>query len=371
MHICYLANSENVHTQRWVRHFHGRGAKVSVISFSPGKIDDVECHYVKTPFRSAFKYVFGLPRIRQLLKQLKPSILHAHYATGYGLVGACSGYHPFVLTCWGSDVLIAPNRSYVYRAVLRYVLKRADIVTSMAEHMTRRLPALGVEPSKVMTLPFGIDDTVFHPGLRRAVGSRDFPTIISTRNFERLYNVELLLRSLPDVRRRFSEVRCILVGHGTQREELRQEASRLGVESMIEFTGTISQGEVAQRLAACDVFCTLAYSDGNNVSLNEAMACGCFPIASKIPANEEWIVDGQNGFLVPVDDPEAVADAICRALCHPELREKAAIVNWQIIQERGLWRKSMERMEEVYQKLKLQGTSSTMAEDSRTGSTEP
>ena len=123
---------------------------------------------------------------------------------------------------------------------------------------------------------------------------------------------------------------------------------------------------VKAALAACDVFCTLSYSDGNNISLNEAMACGCFPIASRIPANEEWIIDGENGFLVPVDDPQAVADAICRALADSELRERAAIINWKIIQERGLWRKSMERMEAVYQKLKLQGRNSTIAEDSFT-----
>lgn len=366
MHICFLANSENVHTQRWVRHFHGYGAKVSVISFSPGTIDDVECHYVKTRFRSQMKYVFGIPKVRQLLKRLKPSILHAHYATGYGLVGACSGYHPFVLTCWGSDVLIAPDQSYVHRVALRYALKRADAVTSMAEHMTQRLSTLRVDPSKVITLPFGVDDRVFYPGLRRTAGSLSFPSIISTRNFEPVYNVGLLLRSLPYARRRCADVRCILVGDGTQREELHREAFRLGLESMIEFTGAISQGEVAQRLAACDVFCTLAYSDGNNISLNEAMACGCFPIASRIPANEEWIIDGENGFLVPVDDPQAVADAICRALADSELRERAAIINWKIIQERGLWRKSMERMEAVYQKLKLQGRNSTIAEDSFT-----
>ncbi len=351
MHICYLADSESVHTQRWVRYFHGRVAKVSVISFSPGKIDDVECHHVKTPFRSAFKYVFGLPKIRQLLRKLKPSVLHVHEASGYGLAGACSGYHPLVLTCWGSDVLIAPSRSVVYKAALWYVLKKADIVTSMANHMTRRLPALGVDPSKIITLPFGIDDSVFHPELRQAVGYRDFPKVISTRNFKPVYNLELLLRSLPHIRRRYPDVRCALIGDGLLREKLRREAVQLGQASVVEFAGTINQAEVAQQLASSDVFCTLSYSDGNNVSLNEAMACGCFPVASRIPANEEWIIDGENGFLVPVDDPQAVADAICRALADSELREKAAIINWKIIQERGLWRKSMERMEAVYQKL--------------------
>jgi len=348
MTICYLANALSIHTQRWAIHFANRGYDIHVISFRPGAIPGVQVHSVPPPVPiKQIGYLLVLPQINRLLKHIRPDILHAHYATSYGLLGALSRYRPLVITAWGSDVLIAPKRSKLSRAAVLFALQRADLVTSMAHHMTRTLVELGVPQNKIVTLPFGVDTTIFHSRLSAQEQRRI--DIVCTRNFRPVYNVELVIRALSQVAVSYPGVRCVLVGDGPLRSKLEKLGCKLGVKSNIGWEGQVSPPKVAWWLSQSKVFVTPAFSDGNNVSLNEAMACGCFPIGSDIPANREWLVDGENGFLVPPDRPDVLAQRILQALESNDLRLRAAERNWQIVQERADWHKNMTGMEQYYQ----------------------
>jgi len=350
MTICYLANALSIHTQRWATHFAERCYNVHVISFHPGDIPGVQVHCV-SPLVSIkpVGYLLTLPKVKLLLRQIRPDILHAHYATSYGLLGALTGYHPFVITAWGTDVLIAPKQSKFLRVMVLFALRRADLVTSMAHHMTRTLIELGIPKETIFTLPFGVDTTIFHPGLRTQ--EREDIDIVCTRPFEPIYNVELLIRALPQIVTVKPKVRCALVGDGHLRPKLETLARELGVEHNITWAGWVPLPDVAQWLSRAKVFITPALSDGNNISLNEAMTCGCLPIGSDIPANREWLVDGENGFIVPSDRPGVLAQRILEALNSEELRQRAAERNWQIVQERANWHKNIAGMEQYYQRL--------------------
>ncbi len=349
MTIAYLADASSIHTQRWAAHFADLGCAVHVISLESAAIPGVEVHCVSlpAPYKAA-KYLLAVPRVRLLLKRIRPDIVHAHYATGYGLVAALAGFRPLVITAWGSDVLIAPGRSRLLRATVSFALRRADLVHSLADHMTRALRDLQVPSERIVTLPFGTDTTVFHPPTqeRRREGQ-----IICTRPFEPIYNVEILIRSLPRVLSEHPDVRCVLVGDGALRRRLEILSDELGVRANIAWTGRVSPPEVAQRLSLAEVFITPSFSDGNNISLNEAMACGCFPICSDIPANREWIDDGENGFLVPPDRPDLLGDRVIEALQRTELRSRAAARNWEIVKARADWHKNMARMAQYYGEL--------------------
>ena len=93
-------------------------------------------------------------------------------------------------------------------------------------------------------------------------------------------------------------------------------------------------------------------SDGNNISLNEAMACGAYCIATDIPANRQWITDKVNGDLVPVNDVEYLAQTIVNAFeNYSKLQEKALPVNKNVILEKGIWSSNMKRVNELYSAL--------------------
>jgi glycosyltransferase involved in cell wall biosynthesis len=83
------------------------------------------------------------------------------------------------------------------------------------------------------------------------------------------------------------------------------------------------------------------------------MACGLFPVVSDIPANREWIADGENGFLVPARDPEALARAIAEAWRNPELRALALRRNAQIVEARADWQRNMSVVDDLFRRLAI------------------
>lgn len=352
MKICYFANAASIHTQRWATHFSKRGHDVTVVSLTKAVIPgvSVRCIGLDPNARGRVAYLLCLPRLRRALRELKPDIMHAHYAGGYGLAAALAGYRPLALTAWGSDVLILPNSSRLLRWLVKLALRRADLVTSMAPHMTAVIRRLGVAEDRLITLPFGVDTAIFHPG-GRASDSDAPPLIVSTRHLEPLYNVGLLIEALPRIAAAFPTVKVMVLGDGSERERLQDRARDLKVALRVVFLGRKRPEEVARRLSRADVFVSTSLSDGNNISLNEAMACGAFPVATDIPANREWIRHGENGFLTGLHDSRTLANLVIEALERSSLRRTAAESNWNIVQQRGSWASAMEVMEMQYRRL--------------------
>ena len=112
MKICYLADGMSIHTQRWCKHFASLGHEIHLITFRNAEIENCKVHYVDVGNVSAgggnFKIIRNIGKVRRLVKTIKPDILHALYATSYGLAGARCNYHPFIVTALGTDVLRRP-----------------------------------------------------------------------------------------------------------------------------------------------------------------------------------------------------------------------------------------------------------------------
>jgi glycosyltransferase involved in cell wall biosynthesis len=351
--ICYLANAQSIHTQRWAKHFTTRGHEVTVVSFQSGEIERVRTICLSSAVSvSPFNILRLLPRMRRIIQEINPDILHAHYATSYGLAGALAGTNPLIITAWGSDVLIMPEKSWTYRQMVRFSLSRADLITSMAQHMTNHLIKKGyARAEKIITLPFGVDTGVFNLDHRTANHGMKPSIVISTRHLDHGYDVDIFIRAVPKILDSHEDVRFVIVGDGPLRGQLDQLTMSLGVRDHIEFRGEVPHHDLPRILGRSDVFVTTSPSDGNNISLNEAMACGAFPVATDIPANRAWIENHRNGLLFPCRDVDQLADAIIEALRRPEWRQAVMDMNWQIIEKGASWSVSMMEMERHYLRL--------------------
>jgi glycosyltransferase involved in cell wall biosynthesis len=351
--ICYLANAESIHTKRWARHFSALGHQVTVISFHSGEIEGAEVIELPRIISDRrLNVLLNIFKVRRLVDDIRPDILHAHYVTSYGLVGALTGKHPYVATAWGTDVLIEPEKSWVYRQIVRFALRRADLITSMAPHMTAHLVTRRYAPAdKIITLPFGVDTDIFNPNRRTRQHENQPAIVVSTRRPDYGMDVDTFVKAIPLVLKAFDNIRFIITGEGPLRQSMEQLAGELGVLDHIEFRGEISHREMPGLLGMADVFVSTSPSDGNNVSLNEAMACGAFPIATDIPANRTWIEPGKNGLLYLCREVDQLADRIIEALRRPDWRQAVMTGNWEIIRTRACWSHSMAEMESQYHRL--------------------
>lgn len=354
MRICYFADSESIHTERWCRHFQSLGHDIHLITYKTKVIEGIKTYSVNTGKIDVsggnWKVLLSFRQVRKLLREIKPDVFHALYATSYGITGALCGFHPYIISSLGSDILISPKNSIIYRTLLKFAFKRADLVMVMADHMIPAAKSLGAKESNIVALPFGIDQQIFHSDNRK-LPENQF-VITCTRNFEPIYNIPHLLKALQKVVGEIPEIHVNLIGAGSQKDELVRMTEELDLTAHVTFVGKLTQPEIAAYLNKSHVFVSLSLSDGNNISLNEAMACGTWNIVTDIPANHQWIREGENGFFVKIDDVDALAEKLLKSRNeYNQLMEKAVVLNDQLLREKGIWQINMQKAEKLYLQL--------------------
>lgn len=352
MKICYLADSKSPHTIRWCEHFLNKGYEISLISFKKEcSISNIDFHYINAGNLSMrggnWKVLLKIGQIKTIIKAINPDILHAHYATSYGIVGALSNFHPYIITSLGSDVLTSPKNSIIYKILLRFAFSKADWMTTMSEHMKDAISKIGNFTAKTEVVPFGIDPNLFN--LENRSSDKGKFIITSTRMFEEVYNIPHLLKSISRIKNKIQNIELHLIGDGKKREELEEMARNMGIYNFTKFYGFVEQKKMIEILKKSNVFISVSLSDGNNISLNEAMACGCFPIATDIEANTQWIKHNINGFLVEINNVDQLAKLILEAYNkYDELSKRAIPINQNIIKEKANWYKNIEIVENKY-----------------------
>ena len=352
MNICFLADAQSIHTKKWVRFFSMRGHQIDVISFSEDEIEGAHVHSICSRIpKSKLKYILNIRRVQKLIHKIHPDILHAHHVTSYGFLGACSHYHPFVITAHGSDILISPEKSFFFKMIVRYSFNKADLITTVAEHMKDRIDGLGIDRNRIHVFQYGIDLSELNMLKKKENEDERLHYVISTRALRSLYNIEIILRAFPLVLTVHPHVRLKIVGDGPLRQKLMSLAHQLGLQSKVAFKGMLSHPEVIRELYDSSVYISMAPSDGCSLSLLEALATGTIPVVSDIPANREWITDGENGFLVPLHDTQSLAGKIIQALDTQERLPEIQKRNWRLIEGKASIQKNLSEMDRLYRGL--------------------
>jgi len=354
--ICFLAHAGSIHTQNWARYFRDRGYQVSVVSLTPGEREaGIDLHYIPqrrqaSVERTNWHYLWALPRLRRIVRDIDPDILNAHFLSSYGFLGAlvrppgC----PFVISLHGSDVLLIPRRSLLHKWAARFALSRANLIVSVAKHMTRVVRSMIDQDRPILTVQYGVNTDIFRPAYD---SSERGPICLSTRRLVPMANIDTILAAARIIFEGDYPFKFIFAGTGHQSTELQQNAAEWSTGRQVRFTGQLDRDRMAEALREAAIYVSMTSSDGMSLSLLEAMACGAFPVVSDIPANREWIRSGENGYLVPLGDPVLLADRLLQAWDDKELRRSAARSNWQLVQQKGEFTKNMGLIESAFTKL--------------------
>ena len=381
MRLCFLGPPPSIHLQRWVRHFIEGGHEAHLVSYEPVVPDIPGLHVhrladaqpslsgsLASPARDARtrRWWSGwLPAgcstlrmglrwlshgLRRTIREIHPDILHGHFVSEHGFYAALAGFSPLVVSAWGSDIMIHPWASPVNRLLVAYTLRRSALIHSVSPVLSAKIHEFGVSPARIVTLPCGVDEGLLD--LHAAPRSSPGPVLLNTKMLHDVYNFPILIRAVGLLRARYPTLILKLAGDGPLRKDLERLVERLGVRQQVEFLGVVSRTQLMEHLSSADVFVSPSFSEGASVSLLEAMAVGVVPVVSDIPANREWIVHGQNGFLAPPTDALALAQAIEAALTQPEEWKRNTVSrNKQIIRSRALWKDQMRLVEAAYQRL--------------------
>lgn len=352
MILLFIADGRSIHTQRWAEYFAGRGHEVHLITYDPmdRAIPGVTEHVLKT--RISNLYLAFLPRhfvIKRLVKKIRPDLIHAHFIAKYGfhLPGLCRC--PTVVSAWGDDILILPEKSRLIRWYTGKVLGGVDLIYGVSKNIsTRIVDDFSIPAAKVRVLPFGIDTGLFSPKPGIAKSRTETVEVFSNRGYFPVYDNETLVRGFARAYEKDPRLRLTLKGDGPLEQNIRQLVATLGLTSVVTFRGRSAYSDVPDDYRRADIFITTSVSDGTPVSILEAMASGLPVIATRVGGIPEWIEDKKTGILIPPGSPDEAARAILALADDPSLRSRLGTAARETVVKNGEWSTLMAQAEKDY-----------------------
>ncbi len=337
MRLIILADAAAPHTRRWAKWFALKGHEVHVISFNCESLPNygpVTTHKVweyknnSFTFLRILKFIIILFRIKKIINLFPPDIIHAHSAGGYAWAAALIRRKPFVITPWGTDLLVDINNSKLNYWLTSKSLTSSDLVTTDGYHFVEILTSLGVKKEKIYVHPFGTNLKHFYPikdFTERVILhiSDDAPVIISTRTLNPVHDVETFIRAIPDVIKILPTSIFIIVGDGIERTRFEDLVAELNISNVTRFVGMVEEDRMCKLLQSSDIYVSTSKLDaGLAASTAEAMAVGLPVIQTDNSDNSYWTPNGDGGILFPTGDSKALSTAIIELINNNKVREK-------------------------------------------------
>jgi glycosyltransferase involved in cell wall biosynthesis len=309
--------------------------------------------YVAAPLALAA----GWRMARAVARRERATVMHGHWVIPGGVTAALAAPAlPLVISLHGSDVYVAETLPPA-RAAARYAFGRAGFVTACSDDLGQRATAIGADPARLETVPYGVDTGRFRPdssvraSRRQAIGIGEDTTLAFTAGrLVRKKGFEYLIDALIQAPR----IVLAIAGDGTLDRELRERAQAAGVAERVRFLGNQTQDGVAEWLTAADIAVVPSVRDdsGNvdglpNVVL-EALASGTPLVTTTAGGIGSVVEHGTTALVVPERDPAAIAAALARlAEDRPEASAIGASAR-AMVDRRFSWALVAERFETAY-----------------------
>lgn len=261
--------------------------------------------------------------LAQVIDAVQPDLIHAGPLHTAGARAAQTGFHPLVLMSWGSDILYEAKHDQQARESIAEALEKADVLIADCQAVRDKAIGYGFLAEQIVVFPWGVDLERFSPdggdaGIRARLGWQEAFVLLHLRAWEPLYGVETVARAFVLAAEQNPHLRLLMPGSGSQEELLGSIFDEAGVGERVHRPGSIGQAGLPYYYRAADLYLSASRSDGSSVSLMEAMASGLPALVSDIPGNREWVTANQEGWLFPMDDADAFADAILRIADDPK-----------------------------------------------------
>lgn len=364
MKILILSDCNNPHTIKLVKSFSKKNnIEVFLYGLERLKVNDyltlknfnvktLDIKVKKSGTISKIKYLQAIFDIKKIIKEFRPDIVHAHYASSYGLLGVLSGFHPFVISVWGSDIYIFPKKTFIHKIILKYNLKKADKILSTSFAMAKETSKY--TNKNIDVIPFGVDLDVFKS--KKVLDSYYAPfnsedIIIGTvKSLEKIYGVEYLIKAFKIVldKHKNLPLKLLIVGGGSLKKSLISLTKELKIDDKVKFVGKIPYYDVCIYHNIIDISVFLSLSESFGVAVVEASACEKPVVVSNVGGLPEVVDNGLTGFVVPVKSEKKAAEAIEKLILNRDLRVKMGKNGRKKVKELYNWNNNFRDMNNVY-----------------------
>lgn len=323
---------------------------------------------VGTYFLSPFFFASGIATLMREAKRTKPDVLHAHWLLPNGFIAAVVSKRlgiPLVVSVPGSDAQVAAKNA-IFRRMARFTFDQASLLTANSESLRDSIVELGADPAKFDMIIYGTDPQALKPDAQGVDSLCESLKIepgsvvllcVGRMVHKKGFDVLLHAMSLPALQNR--PIVTVMVGNGDQKAEWQELATSLGISDRVRWVGNVPKDKIGHYYNMADVLLMPSVSkpaDGLNVCVLDAMSCAAPVVGSVAAGNPLAIIDGETGFLVPEQDPQALADALLPLIDDADLRREMGAAGRRRIETELGWPHLARRYIEHFERLTAQGS---------------
>jgi len=343
MKILIGSDFSSIHDIRFIKIIKEiKNIEIITFTMNPNYDRNIYINYKIIPFNKFILNVIpAYFALKHIIKKENINVIYGIWSLTYGLLFALvkTKKLKYILQPRGSDIQKTLKDKKLYRLYLNYVYNKADVIKIDCNYS--KVILLKYFP-KLIKKKFAIfpNSIIFNEYYNDNQEKDSTITIISTRNFEKVYDVETLIKALSIIKEKFS-FNLILCGKGSHYNKIFKLIKENNLEKKIEYKGHVSQKILKNYFNKSHIYISTSKRDGSSNSLLESMACGCIPIVTSYPSNKEWIEDGKNGYLFKISDEYNLAKKIIQCITDRDKWENYIMINKKIIRERANYKANL------------------------------
>jgi len=299
----------------------------------------------------------------RVLRDLRPDIVHTHSSKA-GIIGRAAAAKlgiPTVHTIHGASFHRGQSALAfrLYQMLERHAARWTDAFISVCDALTAQYVAAGVASEGQFTTVYSgmtVEPFLNPPRSRAEVRaelglSDEHVAVAKVGRLFHLKGHEYLIRAARQVIDQHPNVRFVLIGDGILRQQFEQQIADLGLSEHFILTGLVPPDRIPELINACDIVAHTSVWEGLARVLPQGLLAGKPVVSYDIDGAPEVVLNGETGFLLPVESIEELADALCQLVASPELRNRLGTAGRERCREIFCHRYMTERIREVYQRV--------------------
>ncbi len=272
-----------------------------------------------------FLLLCELVNVIRIQRRAPHDILHSHWLIPQGFIGVLAARTlriPHITSAHGSDVFAL--RAPLFSAFKKFTLRHVDAVTANSSATVQAIEQLTDRNSIIHRIPMGagVPDPAIIENGKKIRQQFKGPLVVYAGRLVREKGIGDLIDALARLRPEFPAIHLLLAGEGQDRSFFEAQVKKTDLDEHVTFAGWIRAEELPAWLAAGDVFTAPSWTEGQGLTVIEAMLAGTPVVASRTGGIPDAVIHEKTGLLVPPRAPEQLSEGIARLLRNPDLSER-------------------------------------------------
>ncbi|KNF09180.1 N-acetyl-alpha-D-glucosaminyl L-malate synthase [Gottschalkia purinilytica] len=274
------------------------------------KLEELDVEVEIIPMNSVYD-IKSAHKIASYCKKNKIDIIQAHFLRESFIAVLAKLFYPKLRVVWTTHFIY--EYSGLINKLNKVFAKFADRIISVSNAVKKSLENENINSKKITTIYNGVDTEYFKPiavnNIREEFNiDKDELLLITAARFEKIKGHDFLIDGLYELKNKGIQFKCLLVGDGSEKNNLENKIKELELEENIIFTGY--REDIPSLLSASDIYISPSINEAISFSILEALSCNIPAIATNVGGVPEIFEQSNCGAMIEYGDKEALANSI-------------------------------------------------------------